>query len=245
MNILILTRLTKNSDESFDASWNGSHYLPALKLLAYLDKHGHEVDITEYPPNALCFSCYDLIISYFYPHILQKEHIEAARYGVVNCHVSYLPYNRGANPNVHSILNHDSLCGVTIHKIDEGIDTGNILAQKAVNVSPVDTGESLYHKLERAAYDLWIEYWPVLESLLESTGELPPGIAQDESLATYHKRSDLNTIDDLESQFGYDTAHEFIDVLRARTFPPYKGAYVRDENGRKVYVRIELEYGDE
>jgi methionyl-tRNA formyltransferase len=246
LKILILTRLTKSSDESFDKNWTGTHYLPALRLLVYLsDRHKHEVDITEYPPDAIAFCDYDLVVLYFYPHILKAEHIDAPRYGIINCHNSYLPYNRSANANVWSIIDQDSICGVTIHKIDEGIDTGNILARKVVDVSPVDTGKSLYYKLERSAYDLWIEYWPVLESLIESTGTLPPGIVQDESYATYHKRSDLNEIDDLESYLGYYTSRELIDILRARTFPPYKGAYIRDENGRKIYVRIELEYEDE
>jgi methionyl-tRNA formyltransferase len=165
---------------------------------------------------------------------------------VINCHPSYLPYGRGSMPNIWSIIQTDStLCGVTIHKMDKGIDTGNILAQKYVDVSPVDTGQTLYHKLEQAMYDLWCEYWPVLESLIESTGELPPGIRQDPHWPQANRKADVDEYDDLEAFTGEpELVHELIDIVRARTFPPYKGAFIRDANGRKIYLELKLRYDD-
>jgi len=80
---------------------------------------------------------YDLVISSGYRHILKKETIENFSCPIINLHISYLPYNRGAHPNFWSFYE-NTPSGVTIHLIDEGIDTGDIIFQKYVNFSDLD-----------------------------------------------------------------------------------------------------------
>ena len=75
---------------------------------------------------------YDLIVSFGYRHILRKEIIEGVGCPIFNLHVSYLPFNKGAHPNFWSFYE-NTPSGVTIHLIDEGIDTGPIVYQKYVN----------------------------------------------------------------------------------------------------------------
>ena len=105
----------------------------------------------------------DIIISYNYPHIIPAD-IGKAYYGrAVNLHISYLPWNRGADPNFWSFMD-DTPKGVTIHYIDEGIDTGDIIAQKLVRLSAKDTLRTNYEKLHKAMLDLFEKTWPSISS---------------------------------------------------------------------------------
>lgn len=90
---------------------------------------------------------YDLIICYGYRHILKKELIESTRAPIINLHISYLPWNRGAHPNFWSFYE-CTPSGVSIHLIDEGVDTGAIIYQKYVNFDKEeDTFSKTYKKL--------------------------------------------------------------------------------------------------
>ncbi|MHC4092052.1 MAG: formyltransferase family protein, partial [Planctomycetota bacterium] len=94
----------------------------------------------------------------FLGHILRPEFIDLFPAGCINVHPAYLPYNRGAYPNVWSIVE-QTPAGATIHYLDEGIDTGDIIARRSEPVEPVDTGRSLYRKLELLCVDLFKETW--------------------------------------------------------------------------------------
>ncbi|MFB6345937.1 MAG: methionyl-tRNA formyltransferase [bacterium] len=175
-------------------------------------------------------------ISVLYGKILSKTLLEAFDKGVFNLHPAYLPYNRGAYPNVWSLYD-DTPAGVTIHKMDEGIDTGDIVVQRKVDKEPTDTGKSLYKKLMIAAKKLFVEHWPDIEL---NNYSLTP---QDPEAGTYHERSDVEEIDEIDLDKEY-TARELINRLRARTFPPHDGVYFT-EDGRRINCTIDLEYGDE
>jgi methionyl-tRNA formyltransferase len=75
---------------------------------------------------------YNLILSYGYRRIIKKNIIKQLKRPIINLHISYLPFNRGADPNFWSFKNKTPK-GVTIHEIDDGIDTGNILFRKKIN----------------------------------------------------------------------------------------------------------------
>jgi len=81
---------------------------------------------------------YDLIISFGYRHILKKNVICGVGSPIFNLHISYLPFNRGTHPNFWSFYE-NTPSGVTIHLIDEGIDTGPIVYQKYVNFDNNET----------------------------------------------------------------------------------------------------------
>lgn len=175
----------------------------------------------------------DLGISALFGYILRREFLDLMPSGCVNIHPALLPYNRGAYPDVWSIVE-GTPAGVTMHYIDEGVDTGDVIAQRQVEVEPVDTGERLYRKLERCALELFRETWPLIRS-----GQVPR-ILQNKSEGTYHRVRDVEQIDEIDLDRTY-TGRELINIIRARTFPPYPGAYFR-HNGRKVYVRLQLLY---
>jgi methionyl-tRNA formyltransferase len=77
---------------------------------------------------------FDFVISYGYRHILNKSVIKSSDAPIINLHISYLPWNRGAHPNFWSFFD-CTPSGVSIHLIDEGIDTGPVLYQRYVNFS--------------------------------------------------------------------------------------------------------------
>lgn len=175
-------------------------------------------------------------LSILFDYILRPEFLHIFPQGIVNLHPALLPYNRGQYPNVWSIVE-GTPSGVTLHYIDEGIDTGDVIAQKKVFVEPIDTGESLYRKLERASVELFQQMWPDIKKgeALRAT--------QGTNKGTYHRTHDVEKIDRIDLEQTY-TARELINILRARTFPPYKGAFFED-NGKRVYLRLLLAYDEE
>ncbi len=98
---------------------------------------------------------FDWVVSYGYRHILKKDHILSTKNPIINLHISYLPWNRGADPNYWSWVENTPK-GVTIHAIDEGIDTGDIFIQKEVNFSKNETLSSSYNKLKNEIENLFI-----------------------------------------------------------------------------------------
>ena len=100
-------------------------------------------------------SSYDWIVSYGYRHILKKQQIESSKNPIINLHISFLPYNRGSYPNYWSWVENTPK-GVTIHKIDEGIDTGDIFVQKQIKFGDNETLSSSYSKLKTEIEILFI-----------------------------------------------------------------------------------------
>ena len=138
----------------------------------------------------------DWLVSYGYKHILKDDIIQKFPGRAVNLHISYLPFNRGADPNLWSFLR-DSPKGVTIHQIDSGIDTGPIIAQQGVSMLAEDTLWSSYQRLSRAIEELFAATWPLLV-----TGEFQT-IPQP-ARGTVHRRKDKEPYERLLSQ-GWDT----------------------------------------
>jgi len=88
----------------------------------------------------------DLILSVYYRNIFPKELIAIPKIGCVNIHPAKLPDYRGPVPTAWAIQNGENTFGITIHYIDEGIDTGDILVQNEYPIEDDDTGYSLYVK---------------------------------------------------------------------------------------------------
>jgi methionyl-tRNA formyltransferase len=96
---------------------------------------------------------WDLVVSVGYLRIIRKPVIDACR--VINCHYSLLPRHRGRSPVPWAIVEGDTFTGVTWHWIDEGIDTGRILAIATCPITSDETQASLFGKLHAVALDTW------------------------------------------------------------------------------------------
>lgn len=133
----------------------------------------------------------DIFVVAAFGQILSKEILDMPKYGCVNIHASLLPRLRGAAPIQWSIIDGDEKTGVTIQQMDVGLDTGDILAVKEVEIASDETGGSLFDKLAVAGADLIVETLPLIEE-----GKITP-VPQDESLSTYAKKlsKDMGLID--------------------------------------------------
>ena len=102
----------------------------------------------------------DLIVVAAFGQILRKDVLELPRYGCINVHASLLPRWRGAAPINAAILAGDEETGVTIMKMDVGLDTGPVLSKRSIRIKPDDTAGSLFEALSKLGADLLIETLP-------------------------------------------------------------------------------------
>lgn len=101
----------------------------------------------------------EFIVSYNYKYIIRNDVLSMFPDRIINLHTSMLPWNRGASPNLWSFIE-DTPKGVTIHFIDDGLDTGNILIQKQLFFNEhEETLETSYQKLHTAIQTLFYEHW--------------------------------------------------------------------------------------
>lgn len=104
----------------------------------------------------------DRIISYNYRHIISDQILNSVEKPMINLHISYLPWNRGADPNPWSHLE-DTPKGVTIHRIDCGIDTGPILIQKEIQMNHRMTLRESYNLLNFEIQEMFWVIWAKLD----------------------------------------------------------------------------------
>jgi methionyl-tRNA formyltransferase len=175
----------------------------------------------------------DIAVSVLFGYILRPDFLKLFPAGCINLHPSLLPYNRGAHPNVWSIIE-GSPAGTTLHYIDPGVDTGDIIAQLSVEADPTDTGETLYRKLETASVQLFKDTWPLVRAGQASRYQ------QAGNGGCSHRAADIAAIDEIDPEASYK-AKDLINLIRARTFAPYPGAFFRS-NGRKIFLRLDLSY---
>ena len=155
----------------------------------------------------------DLIVVAAFGQILKPEVLEMAHLGCINVHASLLPRWRGAAPIQAAILNGDPMSGVTIMRMDVGVDTGPYLSQRSTPIQPDDTAETLGSRLSILGAELLIETLP---GYIEGKATLQP---QDESQAT---RASMLTKEDGRLDFGL-TAETLERKVRA--FTPWPGSY--------------------
>lgn len=98
----------------------------------------------------------DAIAVVAYGKILPKEILDFPKYGCINGHASLLPKLRGSAPIQWAIVNGDTVTGVTTQKMDEGIDTGDILETAVTEIAPDETAEELFERLSVITADLMV-----------------------------------------------------------------------------------------
>ena len=105
----------------------------------------------------------DLNISMSYDQILRRPILNSAPLGFINCHAGKLPYYRGRNVINWAIINNEQEIGLTVHYVDEGIDTGDIILQHVLPISWDDTYGSVLEKVQEAFPDLLAEAVRLIE----------------------------------------------------------------------------------
>src|SRR5438094_9387455 len=121
----------------------------------------------------------DALVVVAYGQILPRTVLQIPKIACLNLHASLLPRWRGAAPIQAAIAAGDRETGITVMYIDEGLDTGDILLQRTIDILPADTGGSLHERLAKIAPEA------LLESLELLAKQNTPRIPHDNALATY------------------------------------------------------------
>jgi methionyl-tRNA formyltransferase len=169
----------------------------------------------------------DIIFVVYFDEILKSEIIGIPPLGCINLHMALAEEYRGCYPTTWAILNGEKRTGVTLHYIDEGIDTGDIISQVKVPITEYDTGKSLYDKCTKAGIDLFHEQFQFIVD----------GVANRRKQATnsdskYYKRDYPSR----EIDFSKD-GERILTHIRAHLFEPFPPPFF--SIGGKKYIIIE------
>jgi len=156
----------------------------------------------------------DLIVVAAFGQILRKDVLDLPPHGCINVHASLLPRWRGAAPIHAAILHGDEVTGITIMRMDAGLDTGPMLRQRSISLMPDDTAGSVFEKLSQLGADLLLETLPDYLS-----GKLMPTPQPEEGM-TYAPMMKKE-----EGQL--DFTHDVYELeRRVRAFNPWPGAFM-------------------
>ena len=155
----------------------------------------------------------DVLVVVAYGRILGNDLLDLAPFGALNVHASLLPRWRGAAPIQRAIAEGDTWSGVTVMRMDEGLDTGDLLLQRATPVGPGETSQDLGGRLARLGGAALVEALPLLEA-----GRLVP-VRQDGARATL-----APIIDREEGRLDFRQPAPRL-ACRVRGFTPWPGAF--------------------
>ena len=180
------------------------HGIPVLQPVRI--KRPEEVEkLKQYPA--------DIYVVAAFGQILSQEILDIPEYGCLNIHASLLPKYRGASPIQHVIIDGEEKTGITIMQMDAGLDTGDMLYQKEIAISPKDTYASLHDKLMVLGGEAIVEALPLLEQ-----GKLVPR-KQEDALSCY-----AHLIDKTMGELDFTKSAEILDRL-IRGLNPWPSAY--------------------
>ena len=178
--------------------------------------------IDQYKPDAIIVAAYGQILP---PYV-----IDFGNYGCINVHGSLLPEYRGAAPIQRAIIDGKTKTGITIMKMDNGLDTGDMLTKAEVDITPEDNFETMHDKLAEAGGELLVKTLAMLEK-----GEITPE-KQDDSLSNYAKKIEKS---DCLLDFTED-AYNVWCRIRGLSPIPLAFAYLKG----KMVKFINAEYSD-
>jgi len=157
----------------------------------------------------------DVTVVMAYGQILPRAVLEIPKIACLNLHASLLPRWRGAAPIQAAIAAGDQETGITVMYMDEGLDTGDILLERKLDILPTDTGASLHERLAQVAPEA------LFESLRLLTAKSAPRIPQDNAQATYAPKLKRD-----DGRIDWSEPAEVIE-RKIRAFNPWPGAFIK------------------
>ncbi len=168
----------------------------------------------------------DVMIVVAYGQLIPKEILSIPKYGCINIHASVLPKWRGAAPIQRAIISGDTSTGISIMQMDEGLDTGDILLTKLIEIDEKDNAQSLHDKLSLLGAS-------GIQETLDKIDTLTP-IKQENSEATYAKKLFKD-----ESWINWTSdAKEICNQIRGFNPYPIAQTYLESENSNQEILRI-------
>ena len=170
----------------------------------------------------------DAIVVVAYGQILPRAVLEIPKIACLNLHASLLPRWRGAAPIQAAIAAGDRETGITVMFMDEGLDTGDILLQGKIDISPSETGATLHDRLAKIAPNA------LLESLRLLAAGNAPRIPQDQALATYAPKLTRE-----DGQIDWKESAEVVE-RKIRAYNSWPGAFtmLTEKRGRELKLKI-------
>ncbi len=170
----------------------------------------------------------DLIVVMAYGQILPAAVLQIPRIACLNLHASLLPRHRGAAPIQAAIVAGDSETGLTVMYMDEGLDTGDILARSAMTISPNETGGSLHDRLAQLAPNA------LGDALAQLGSGNAPRVPQNNADATYAAKLERD-----DGRIDWSDSPQAIE-RKIRAYDPWPGAFtiLRDDSGRERKLKI-------
>jgi methionyl-tRNA formyltransferase len=165
----------------------------------------------------------DVIVVMAYGQILPRAVLEIPKLACLNLHASLLPRWRGAAPIQAAIAAGDRETGITVMYMDEGLDTGDILLERKIDIARNETGESLHDRLGEIAPEA------LLESLRLLAGGKALRIPQDKTLASYAPKLNRES-----GRINWNESAEEIE-RKIRAYNPWPGAFT-ELNDRKLKI---------
>ena len=155
----------------------------------------------------------DIIITAAYGQIVGMDLLNSPRFRSINVHGSLLPKYRGGAPIQRAIMNGEKYTGITLMYMEKGMDSGDILSQRSLEILDTDNNETVFEKMSYLGRDLLLETLPLLIE-----GKITP-VKQDESLVTYAYNIEAS----LEELDFSKNAKDVFNHIRALS--PTPGAY--------------------
>jgi len=174
----------------------------------------------------------DYIICVHFPYVFPPEVLSIPKYGALNLHPAYLPWNRGWHTPTWAIWE-EMPYGATLHFMNEEVDTGDIVYQKRMRVRPNDTADSLYRRGLKLEYEAFKEAWP---SIVNGTYTRKP---QTSNEGSYHRKEDIKSIQRLDLR-AVSKTEDVIRRLRALTTSDIEEAAYFEVKGKKYRMQIEF-----
>ena len=170
----------------------------------------------------------DVICVVAYGKILPKEVLEIPKYGCINVHGSLLPKYRGAAPIQWSILNGDKTTGVTTIYMDEGMDSGDMILKKEVEIGENETTGELWDRLSKIGADL----------LVKTLKEIENGTAPREKQSNEFTMAPMLSKDMAKINWQEQSAEQIKNLVRGLN--PIMGAYTFVNNKKIKLWKVEV-----
>jgi methionyl-tRNA formyltransferase len=167
----------------------------------------------------------DWLLIIGWSQIASAEVIQVPRKGIIGAHPTLLPMGRGRAAVPWAIIKGLDKTGVTFFKMDDGVDTGPILDQYEIPLSPLETATELYAKVNEAHVQLIRQIWPKLKS------DAVVGQTQDENQASYWVGRTP-----ADGELSQSMALKEVDRLVRATTHPYPGAYIMLDSSTKLII---------
>ena len=199
-------------------------------IVSFCDEKSIKVfkDLSDFLKNGEC----DIAISVQFNQILKKKHIEKATKLFVNLHMAPLPDYRGCNQFSFALINNDPIFGTTLHVLDEGIDSGDILFEERFTIPDKLWVSELYSLTVEKSIKLFKKSLP---NLLSGDYSRRKQSSYSDRKKSFHLRKEINEIKRLDLSWSYEKIARYV---RATSMPGFEPPYFVIE-GKKFFITIE------